>query len=706
MIRVIIGTGLLIVCFAARAQQRELDSLLHVLSLYSRQDSTRIDILNEIVYAYHTIDPDKGLQTADEAIALALQIKDMPRVASSHSNKGVNYWAKGQDSMAMEMYMQALKIHQASDNKKGMGNMYNNIGMLYFNKSDFYAAIAYHQKGLDIFKEMKDSSRIATIQNNLGVDYQYVSDYPTALGYYLNALSIYAKKGTLPQYASATARALSNIGIVYKNLGQYDNALIFQNRALDAFKEMKNKQSMAAAYGNIGVVYDLLSKPAEAIAFYLKALDLNEASGNQNRIASDYANLGAAHIQLPDYEKGFEYLQKARKIYEASGDRNNLSVVLLQIGELYLHSPDNFLKQHHISPSARHGTAMRYQKKALAIAKEIGAVALQSQALESLSALYEASHEPVKALATYKKYLLLRDSVVNDEKRVEMAKKEAAFEFEKKAALLDAGHSKAAALADAEIKKQQIIRNSFAGGAIVLLFAAFMGYIAYKRRRDAEEKRKEIEFKARVTETEMKALRAQMNPHFIFNSLNSIADYIGRNDLPAADSYLTKFARLMRLILENSEQKEVSLTDDLKALELYIQLEAKRLNNKFVYSISVAEDIDQDNTLVPPLLLQPFVENSIWHGIANSKHRGSIDIRITSENNELTCIVEDNGVGRNYIPSANNHPGTEKKSLGMKITRERIDVINQSKNANASLTLYDLTEGLRAELKLPLQTAF
>jgi tetratricopeptide (TPR) repeat protein len=697
---------MLICCIAASAQQKELDSLLYVLSLHPQHDTTRIDMLNEVVYAYHSIDPDKGLRTADEAIALARQLNNIPRLASSYSNKGVNYWAKGQDSLAMNMYTKALEIHATAGNKKGMGNMYNNIGMLYFNKSDFFEAITHYQKGLDIFKELKDSSRIASIQNNMGVSFQYVSNYARALDYYLNALTIYERKETTYPYSGTTAQILSNIGIVYKNLDQYDKALAFQNRALEAFKEMNNKQGMAAAYGNIGVVYDLLSEPENAIEFYLKALRLNEVSGNPRRIASDLGNLGTAYMHLLDYEKGFQYLLRSQKIYEAAGDKHNLSGVLLQIGDLYRNAPDSFLKRHHVNPSARQATAMRYQKEALEIAKDIGAIALQSEALESLSALYEAGHKPVKALAAFKAHMVLRDSVMNQEKRVDIAKKVASFEFEKKAALLDAEHSKAAALADAEIKRQHIIRNTLAGGTVVILFTAFAGYIAYKRRRDAEEKRKDIEFKARVTETEMKALRAQMNPHFIFNSLNSIADYIGKNDISTANSYLTKFAKLMRVILENSEQKEVSLADDLNALELYMQLEAKRLNNTFTYSIVVNEDIDQANTLVPPLLLQPFVENSIWHGLSNKKDDGKIIIRITSENGMLTCVVEDNGVGIQQTVNADNGAHTGKKSLGMKITRERIEVINETKDVNASVTTYDLAGGVRTELKLPLEMAF
>ena len=706
MIRIIIGAGMLVCCMAARAQQRELDSLIQVLSQHPQRDTIRVELLNDIAYAYYNIDPEKGLQVADSAITLAQQISPHHRLASAYSNKGSNYWAKGDDSLAMIMYKKALHMYDSSNYKKGRGIMYNNIGLLYFNKSDFFEAITWHQKGLEIFTLLNDSLRMASIQNNLGVDYQYVSDYPTALEYYLRALAIYEQKEGRYRVGSSASLVLPNIGLVYKELGQYDSALVYQNQSLKAFRALNSKQDMASAYGNIGVIYDLKAQPDSAIFYHLKALELNEVSGNQRRMASSYTNLGTAHLQLHNYEKSYEYLIKARTIYEASGDRNNLTLSLLKSGELYQHAPVSFFKAHHLNPSERYPLAIRIFQKALKIAREINVPALQSEALEGLSIVYETVHDPAKALVAYKEHVALRDSVLDQEKRVDIAQKIAAFEFEKKAILLKAEHSKTEALANAEIKRQRIIRNTVIGGIVVLLIAAPGGYIAYKRKRDATEQRKEMEFKSRVTETEMKALRAQMNPHFIFNSLNSIADYIGKNDIPAAGSYLTKFARLMRLILENSEQKEVSLADDLNALELYIQLEAKRLNNKFSYSISVDEEIDQANTLVPPLLLQPFVENSIWHGLADKNDDGRIIITITSENEMLTCVVEDNGSGMQHTVNEDNGIHPEKKSLGMKITRERIEVINETRDANASITSYDLDRGVRTELKLPLQMAF
>jgi len=202
-------------------------------------------------------------------------------------------------------------------------------------------------------------------------------------------------------------------------------------------------------------------------------------------------------------------------------------------------------------------------------------------------------------------------------------------------------------------------------------------------------------------------LRAQMNPHFIFNSLNSISDYIAKNNTKAADEYLIKFAKLMRLILENSEQKTVSLAEDLEALELYMQLEALRLKNKFTYSIQVDDALDKHTTLVPPLILQPFVENSIWHGIAGKNGEGNIAITIKKDGDMINCMVEDNGIGRQGKNDASKlKDNSGKRSLGMKITKERIDIINKTKKTNAVVAVTDLEQGIRVEVRLPLELNF
>ena len=161
----------------------------------------------------------------------------------------------------------------------------------------------------------------------------------------------------------------------------------------------------------------------------------------------------------------------------------------------------------------------------------------------------------------------------------------------------------------------------------------------------------------------------------------------------------------MRTTLQNSEHSEVDLATDLEALESYMQLEALRLGNKFSYKIEVDKNIDPENTMVPPMLFQPFVENSIWHGLSDKNGEGHIFINIKKDGSMINCIVEDNGVGR--LNALKNKPReSEKKSLGMKITKSRIDIINKLKNANAEVNISDLAEGMRAEVKLPLELSF
>lgn len=228
-----------------------------------------------------------------------------------------------------------------------------------------------------------------------------------------------------------------------------------------------------------------------------------------------------------------------------------------------------------------------------------------------------------------------------------------------------------------------------------------LGIFLYKRKNDAVLLKKEAEFRTKVAETELKALRSQMNPHFIFNSLNSINDYISTHKNKSASDYLTKFAKLMRLTLEFSLRKRVNLQQELELLELYLQLENLRLDQKFSHAICIDEEIDQENTLVPPLLLQPFLENCVWHGIPGQKKPCHIKICIRKEKDHLKYLIEDNGVGR-----TKDNPPVHKKSFGTTLTKDRIEIINQLSNLKGSVKFTDLTPGLRVEMCLPLERRF
>jgi LytS/YehU family sensor histidine kinase len=224
--------------------------------------------------------------------------------------------------------------------------------------------------------------------------------------------------------------------------------------------------------------------------------------------------------------------------------------------------------------------------------------------------------------------------------------------------------------------------------------------------RDAEMREREADFQKRIAETEMAGLRAQMNPHFIFNCLNSIKLYSAQNNSEMTSLYLTKFARLIRLVLENSRSEKVTLENELEALQLYIEMEAMRFKEKVKYQLIVDKAIDQQYIEIPPLLLQPYVENAIWHGLMHSKEGGTVMVEVTQpQDHRLHVEISDNGVGRATAIEYKSKSATRQKSFGMKMTSERIMIINQLYNTETVVHIQDLvhSDGSPAGTKVTLE---
>ncbi|MHA4843149.1 two-component regulator propeller domain-containing protein [Flavitalea antarctica] len=213
----------------------------------------------------------------------------------------------------------------------------------------------------------------------------------------------------------------------------------------------------------------------------------------------------------------------------------------------------------------------------------------------------------------------------------------------------------------------------------------------------------------KMAEVEMQALRAQMNPHFIFNCLNSINRYIVKSDQATASLYLTRFAKLIRLILDNSNNKNVILSNELEALKLYIEMEALRFDKKFTYSIVVDESVSADSVEVPPLIIQPYVENAIWHGLLHKETEGYLLIYVSKlSENMIKVVIEDNGVGRERAKELRSKSAVTRKSLGMKLTENRLSLLNKYAELTASVDIIDLkdegesAEGTKVVLKIPI----
>lgn len=227
---------------------------------------------------------------------------------------------------------------------------------------------------------------------------------------------------------------------------------------------------------------------------------------------------------------------------------------------------------------------------------------------------------------------------------------------------------------------------------ILLLIVGIVMVILVARRQNLAQQLKDSVYKNKLNDVSLAALRAQMNPHFIFNCLNSIKLYTEQNNSVAASEYLSKFARLIRNILDNSKEERTSLAAEIDTLRLYLDMEVMRFKDRMSYEIVVGQNVDTEFIDIPPLLIQPYVENAIWHGIMHKEGAGKVVIRIehSASANEIAITVEDNGVGR-LTASAFRAGGEEThKSYGTQLANDRIALFNEKMRSSASVTIEDL----------------
>lgn len=251
---------------------------------------------------------------------------------------------------------------------------------------------------------------------------------------------------------------------------------------------------------------------------------------------------------------------------------------------------------------------------------------------------------------------------------------------------------------------------------ILLMFIAVASvvYLIYKNRIKSIHKEAKLhsDYAIKMNELENSALRTQMSPHFIFNSLNTINSFINRNDPAKANQYISKFSKLIRLILDHSREKKITLAEELGVLELYVQLERIRFDNKFDYHINIDETIVTDTTEIPPLIIQPFVENAILHGLLPLHHGGILNVSIQKDAKNILCIIEDNGIGREQAKLNKAPFNVQRKSHGIDITFKRIELFNKEHSFDKTVNIIDKKNedgsaaGTRIEIPIALEEIF
>ncbi len=674
-----------------QASSQTVDSLQRALAAHLTEDSTRLNLLLDL--STKSKNYFESSEAVEKAILLAKKLGLRFRLGQAYIKKAAIALDEGYDTLAEMTLPLALSTFQQEQSKEGEGLYYRGMARVFQFRSDYHNAIEYNNKALSLFAEVKNIQMMGSSNLDIGVCYYFLADYVRANEFYLAAKKYYEKSND----AKSLMLVINNLAMINREQKKYATAIALYRTALDNPQKVKDSSAISKLLQGIGITYDLMLNSDSAIWYYKLALGINRRNNFSLGIAENLTNLGISYNDIHQYTVAYQYYMESLQLFKILNRPYNISQLQTDIAELYINAPDSFFSRETIPIRERYIRAIVLLKNTITRCEQEGTQDTEQVAWNSLSGAYAKVGNYKKAYEAITKAMLLKDSILNEEKIEATTLQNARADFDKKEAVLLATH-------EVELIEQKKVKYALAGGVGLLLIGGSISFAFYKRKRDALSKQRDAELNAEISDTEMKALRAQMNPHFIFNSLNSISDYIAKNNIGAADEYLTKFARLMRMILENSEKKEVSLVEDLKALELYMQLESLRMRNKFVYEINVDESIDKENTLVPPLLLQPFVENSIWHGIAQKEGTGKILVTIKREKEMISCIVEDDGIGRDRaIELASSHPGAMQKSLGMKITKARIDVMNKVKKSEAFIHLSDLAKGTRVEVQLPLE---
>lgn len=558
--------------------------------------------------------------------------------------------------------------------------------------TDLAEAIKYVNEAAELAQKLELYAGQAGAQRQKAVLYMHSGDYLKAIDACHQALRL--SDATFERIKDEKGKNMfnstvySNLGAIYLKLEQFDKAIEHFTTLIDIARQLKEPHEEAVGLGNLGYAYSLKGEYEKAITCFDKAILIAQKHNDDIVLAFVLCNKGAALNSLEKYTLSIPVFQQSIENSDKVADVQFKSISITGLTEAYFYIKD--YKQ-----------AEQYGKVSYEMAKQTGLLQPQRDAAKLLSMIYEKQQKSGPALFYFKESVTLNDSLISTEKQVELTRRDMKFEQEKKEAILNA-----------EIKQKQTERNAILGFSGLLLVATGVSAFFYKRKRDADlsalmasEKQKEAEYQSLISDTENKTLRTQMNPHFISNAFTSIQNFITKNDAEIASEYLAKFAKLMRLVLENSEEKDVLLGKDIEALQLYMELESLRFKNQFDYEINIDGNIIPDETLIPPLLLQPFVENSILHGLHSKQGKGMIKVEIRKDGDTMRCSVEDNGIGRKKA-AALRSPIQLHKSMGIELTKKRIAIYTNARPSDDTISYIDSDEGTKVEVKLPLQLTF
>lgn len=487
------------------------------------------------------------------------------------------------------------------------------VGRSSYLLGDFYPAFDYASQAIEVALEIGDSSRLFYWYNGIALTMRRVARYDDALEY--SDLSRQCIAGDrqdrmMGDYYNAQA-------MIHLEMGNTDLARLYGDSTMYYWDIDGDDKRIMIGRSNRTMYYEEGDSLDYRIDQLLEIISHNQANNYIDRLGSNYGLLAKYYRQKESYHEALHYHLKALDIYKRNADGIRPAEAYQGMSLCYAALGEDSL-------------AYRY-------------LLLKDRAEENL-------YKP-QSLARMFQLQMEYDATIKDQKK-------AIVDYQRERVI-------------SSLRWQKILLLTYL--ALSLAVGVFLFYLYHRRKRyrESQLQQESDRHERTVRDLERKALRSQMNPHFIFNSLNSIKSYIIDNESRQATNYLNKFAHLVRLILQHSGRKEIALEEELTALEYYTALEKLRVQHGFEYYVQVAKTIDQAACLIPPLILQPYVENAIWHGLLHSKGPRLLSIEISKEDQQLQIRIKDNGVGRAAARQIADRK-VHRRSFGHSITKDRI----------------------------------
>lgn len=570
--------------------------------------------------------------------------------------------AEGQDAKIEEL---KSRLNAAKHDTERVV-LYYKLATKYTDLGNFNDAHHSVNLSIELGEKIHDKKGCAGAYNNQGIIFNYQGNYPEALKSYLKALR-YAEE---IRDTTVQTSCFINIGIIHGIQKDVDKSFDYFNKALELLKAKKDSLQLVEFYLNLSSAYMEVPNYNKAIEQLEYAEQIQEARKKRSFLPSIYDNIAICYLKLNQLEKAKQYINKA--MVEATFLKDTL-----RISEIYETTADIAIHERKYMQAYKALSSSLVLCKKIGTKSEIQAILLKQHKLYTLEGRYK------EALNAYKEYILYRDSLFNEDNTKHLVKSEMQYEYGKKEATLKAEQQIRNNIAASKLTQQRYILVITLIGFILILLVL---WIIYQKRKTKQQ--------IHTHHLENKTLRSQLNPHFIFNALTSIQKYL-HNNPDLAQSYLARFSKLMRTVLECTEKEYVSLEEDLEMMTTYLELEQLRHQPTFQFQFQLDDQIVPDEILIPPFLYQPLLENAVKYGDYN--HIGLLKIEFTKEQSFLKINIS-NPISKNVQIS--DQP--EQKSYGIQIVRDRMALISTGKKESANLDYVKTDNSYTVIVTIPL----